>query len=230
MLPKVVGLVCVTPNFRRIKMSRRAVPLLLMIFIGLVFANSVLSIDPNNLVAYWSFNKGSGGTVADDSGNGFDGKVMDSEWVNDGKDGKAMSFNGAGQFVQVTSDPEMEPGVDSWTIEMWLKRADAEGGWHKILTKYPGNWTGYRIGLLDNNIHVIFGTGPAPNMVEFQTVNTIADQEWHHLALVVDREADAVIYIDGEPDDNVANVEHLDGQEVKSAQDLEFGRCHWCGG
>ena len=61
MLPKVVGLVCVTPNFRRIKMSRRAVPLLLMIFIGLVFANSVLSIDPNNLVAYWSFNKGFGG-------------------------------------------------------------------------------------------------------------------------------------------------------------------------
>lgn len=204
--------------------------LVLMIIMCVIFSNNAFSIDINNLVAYWSFNKGSGQTVADESGHGFEGKVMDSEWSNDGKNGGAMSFNGAGQFVQVASDPGLNPGTDNWTIELWLKRADSAGDWHKILTKYPGNWTGYRIGFLDSSIHAIFGLGPAPNSVEFQTTKKIIDQEWHHLALTVDRKSDAIIYIDGEADEKTASVKGFDGQEIAPQQDLEIGRCHWCGG
>jgi len=189
-----------------------------------------LSIDNKDIVAYWSFDEGSGKTVSDDSGNGFDGTVKEAEWTNDGKIGSAMSFNSKGNYVDVVSDPNLDPGKDNWTIEFWLKRADAEGGWHKIMTKYPGNWTGYRIGFLDNTIHVIFGTGPAPNMVEFQTLSKIEDQEWHHLALVVDRKNDAIVYIDGKADEKKTSVKHLDDQVVATAQNLEIGRCHWCDG
>jgi len=122
----------------------------------------------------------------------------------------------------------LDPQEDDWTIELWLKRADTAGGWQKILTKYPGNWTGYRVGFLDSGVHIIFGTGPAPDHVEFSTTTKIQDMDWHHLAVVVDRSGDAIIYIDGKPDDKTMSVKHIGA--VKTDKNVEIGRCHWCGG
>lgn len=101
-------------------------------------AYNVLSVDRSHLVAYWSFDKGAGQTVPDDSGNGHEGKVMDADWSKEGKSGSGMSFDGVGAFVDVPSDPALDPQADNWTIELWLKRADLAGGWQKILTKYEG--------------------------------------------------------------------------------------------
>lgn len=205
------------------------VVLIVTIAIGLTFINNALSVTPKDLVAYWSFDQGSGDEVADNSDNNYDGIVKDAEWSKEGKIKGAMIFNGTGAFVEVASDPGLDPGKDNWTIDLWLKRADAGNDWQKILTKYPCcNYTGYRIGLFGSAVHVIFGTGPAPDMVEFTSQATIVDKEWHHLALVIDRKADAVIYIDGEPDPKTASVKHIG--EVLTTQNLEIGRCHWCGG
>jgi len=193
-----------------------------------MYTNYALAVDVSHLMAYWSFDKGSGQTVADDSGNGHEGKIMDAEWAKEGKSDSGMSFDGVGAFVDVASAPSLDPQEDGWTIDLWLKRADVAGGWQKILTKYPGSWNGYRIGFLNSNIHVIFGTGPAPNSVEFQTSTTIQDMDWHHVAAVFDRSGDAVIYIDGEPDENTASIKDIGS--VKVDNNVEIGRCHWCGG
>ena len=139
-----------------------------------------------------------------------------------------MSFNGVGAFVDVLNQPDLDTGEDGWTIELWLQRADIAGGWQKILTKYEGAWTGYRIGLLDGSIHVIFGTGPAPASVEFQTTSKIQDMDWHHVAFVANRDGDAIIYIDGEPDVTTANIEGIGA--VTAGKNVEIGRCWWCGG
>ena len=193
-----------------------------------VCLNDASAVDKSNLVAYWSFDKGAGQTVPDDSGNGHEGKIVDAKWAQEGKNKSGMSFNGTGAFVDVPSDPTLDPEGDNWTIELWLKRADLAGGWQKILTKYPGNWTGYRIGFLDSSIHTIFGTGPAPNSVEFQTSTKIQDMEWHHLATVYDRSGDAVIYVDGVADATTMSIKKIG--LVKVNNNVEIGRCHWCGG
>ena len=46
------------------------------------------------LVAAFSFDEGSGSTVADLSGNGNNGTVANTTWAAAGKYGKALSFNG----------------------------------------------------------------------------------------------------------------------------------------
>jgi hypothetical protein len=190
--------------------------------------SNALAVDKSHLMAYWSCDKGAGQTVPDDSGNGHEGKIMAADWDKNGQNGSGMSFDGVGAFLDVPSDPSLDPQTDNWTIELWLKRADLAGGWQKILTKYPGNWTGYRIGLLDSSIHTIFGTGPAPNSVEFQTSTKIQDMQWHHLAAVYDRSGDAVIYLDGVADATTMNISKIG--LVKVDNNVEIGRCHWCGG
>ena len=198
------------------------------IVISLMFVGISDAVDKSALIAYWSFDKGTGQTVADDSGNGHEGKIMDASWAKEGKSKSGMSFDGVGAFVDVPSDPSLDPNEDDLTIELWLKRADLAGGWQKILTKYPGNWTGYRIGFLDSSVHTIFGTGPVPNSVEFQTQTKIQDMEWHHLAAVYDRSGDAVIYLDGVADDTTMSIKDIG--LVKVDNNVEIGRCHWCGG
>jgi len=202
--------------------------LCIAVLIVFLFVSDVLSVDRTHLVAYWSFDKGTGQTVPDDSGNSHDGKIIDAEWFEEGKSNSAMSFDGKGAFVEVASVPDLNPGEDDWTIELWIQRSDNAGGWQKILTKYEGNWTGYRIGLLDSTVHVIFGAGPAPNSVEFQTTAKIEDMEWHHLAFVADKDGDAIIYIDGVPDETTMSLQKIGA--VQAAQNVEIGRCWWCDG
>ena len=198
-------------------------------FCGLVWVNNGLSVEATDLVAYWSFDKDSGESATDDSGNGYDGEVTDADWEKNGKFGGAMSFDGTGGFVNVNTQPGLDPGKDDWSIELWLKRADQDMDWQKIMTKYPCcNWNGYRIGFHTSNIHVIFGTGPAPDMVEFKSTTQILDEDWHHLAVVFDRDAEATIYFDGVADDTTADITHIG--EIMTEQNLEIGRCHWCGG
>jgi len=218
--------------FREVlEMSRfLLISLAVFVFIGIIFTNNTLSVDKKDLVAYWSFNKGSGGTVTDDSGNGFNGKVIDSKWAKDGKMGGAMDFDGVGAYVEVPSDPGLDPGTDNWTVELWLKRFDNAGDWHKILTKYPCcNYNGYRLGLLNGNIHVIFGIAAPPNCVEITTTKKIEDQDWHHIAFTADRNGDVIVYIDGEPDAQ-KSIKQIKGESILTPQNLEIGRCHWCGG
>ena len=209
-------------------LTRILVVLSVIVVSGLMCDSNALSIDRSQLVAYWSFDKGAGQTVSDDSGNGHEGKVMDAEWSKEGKSGSGMSFDGIGAFVDVPSDPALDPQSDNWTIELWLKRADLAGGWQKILTKYEGNWNGYRIGFLDSSVHTIYGTGPAPNSVEFQTQTKIQDMNWHHLAAVYDRSGDAVIYLDGEPDATTMSIPKIG--PVTTGKNVEIGRCWWCDG
>jgi len=204
------------------------VMLSITVFGGFTSANYALAVDKSALMAYWSFDKGAGQTVADDSGNGHEGKIMDADWAKEGKINSGMSFNGVGAFVDVPSHADLEPKEDNWTIELWLKRADLAGGWQKILTKYEGNWTGYRIGLLDSSIHIIFGTAPAPNSVEFQTSTKIQDMDWHHGAAVALISGDALIYIDGKPDATTMTLKKIGS--VTTGKNVEIGRCWWCGG
>ena len=59
----------------------------------------------SGLVAAFSFDEGSGSTVADASGNGNNGTVANTTWAAAGKYGKALSFNGTSARVTVPTRP-----------------------------------------------------------------------------------------------------------------------------
>jgi len=204
--------------------------LIIIVLCLLVCTDIALSVDEKDLMAYWSFDKDGGKTVADDSGNLHEGKVIDAAWDRAGKFGGAMIFKGTGDFVEVANDAKLDPGEDNWTIELWIKRSDvADNDWQKIITKYKGAWTGYRLGLNPNTsgIHCIFGESEA-SKVEFATTTQIKDTEWHHIAAVFDRGGDAIIYIDGKPDLTKQSIKGI--KNVTTPNNVEIGRCWWCGG
>jgi len=73
----------------------------------------------SNLVGLWSFDEEEGDTAYDNSGNGNDGTVNGAIW-DDGKFGKALSFDGVDNYVGVGHHIELNP-TSAITVECFAK-------------------------------------------------------------------------------------------------------------
>ena len=73
------------------------------------------------LVLYLPFDEGKGDIVKDISGNGNDGTIYGARWV-DGKFGKALSFDGIDDYVEL-KDRNLHMGGNDFTIAAWVKPA-----------------------------------------------------------------------------------------------------------
>ncbi len=173
--------------------------------ISLMFAfTSHAKIDPETIVGMWLFEEGSGNDAEDASENGNDGELMnDPEYVNDGKFGKALSFENS--YIQVPSSDSLDSCVESYTGLMWVK-----------LDKKPG----VILGGCCNDDHAllnfsytclmnVFGPGRGPGSQGKVEVGSgqinpnwvsgaalVNDSQWHHIAFTYDGE-EKRIYIDG---------------------------------
>ena len=89
---------------------------------------AVLSKAPNNLglVGYWSFNEGTSTIALDYSGNKNKGTLVNGPtWVN-GKQGKALSFDGVNGYVNI-GDPAngvLDVGTNDFTVSVWAKSSN----------------------------------------------------------------------------------------------------------
>ena len=83
-------------------------------------------IQPSGLVAAYGFEEGTGGTVADGSGNANSGTISGATWTTSGKYGKALTFDGVNDRIAVSSSSSLQltAGV---TLSAWVKPAAAFG-------------------------------------------------------------------------------------------------------
>ena len=89
---------------------------------------------PAGLVAGYSFDAGSGSSVADVSGNGNTGSVLGASWSAQGRYGGAMWFNGSSSVVQVASSSSL--GLSSaMTLSAWINPAASQSGWRTIVQR-----------------------------------------------------------------------------------------------
>jgi hypothetical protein len=85
---------------------------------------SSAKIDEASIIGMWLFDEGSGDVASDASGNGNDGALMnDPKWV-EGKFGKALSFDGADDYVdtELNTDDLSSP----ITISLWMNAAQVK--------------------------------------------------------------------------------------------------------
>ena len=153
------------------------------------------------LVAYLSFDEGSGTSAADSSGNNNQGDVMgDAQWVA-GKVGGALAFDGVDDMVVVNQNsalPIYNNGTDNaYSIAMWVKGAPQND--MRIFSE--GSTT-------DNNPLFNLGTQNAGATGQFDvyirptgmghtySVAEPFDDTWHHIAWV-DENGAARLYVDG---------------------------------
>lgn len=106
-----------------------------------------------NLISYWNMNEGSGNNVHDFHGNN-DGLRNGPTWT-EGKYGKALDFDGNGDYVEVADRNKTLDISDSLTISAWVKK---DSGGMAVVNKLGGG-AGYRLKTFDDSMQLSIGNG-----------------------------------------------------------------------
>ena len=118
-------------------------------------------------VASYSFDEGSGTTVADSSGTSNTGTVVNTAWTASGKYGSALTFNGTNALVTVPSSSSLQL-TTGMTLEAWVNPSTVSSAWRDVI--YKGNDNYYLEGTSDN------GSRPAggASFTDFDNQNAYA--------------------------------------------------------
>ena len=150
----------------------------------------------DDLVAYWAFNKASGVTATDASGNGHDGTLLGSPKRTAGYLGGALAFDGADDKVVVPYHRALNP--ETFSICFWVNVAPGSTGYRAPVSGVDAEFgvnSGYTFFLNPDNIWEFrVGGGEWQHSV---TGSAAALGEWEHITGVY---ADGLInfYMNGE--------------------------------
>jgi len=107
-------------------------------------------IDPHpGLVGWWRFDEGTGNVAKDSSGFGNNGIIYGAIWV-DGKYGKALSFDGTNDYVQIPISSSLK--LPLWTISAWVETNVVDSAYHEIIRKDGAIGANYLIDLDSANV------------------------------------------------------------------------------
>jgi hypothetical protein len=166
---------------------------------GSVVTGDVWSFNPGGLVAWWKFDEGSGSAAADSSGSNLHGTIAGNPaWV-DGPAGKALRFDGDGDFVDIGNDSRFNL-TGQITVAAWIKVDAFDREWQAIITKGDGSWRLQRNGTKGSLEFACTGAFVPGALVGslFGSVN-INDGRWHHIAGTYDGSM-ICMYVDGQHD------------------------------
>ena len=129
-----------------------------------------------------------------------------------------MSFGGANS-VDVPDHSELNFGTSDFSVDLWIKTSEASGT-HTFLDKRTGtvpNITGYVLFMVNGNLGSQIGDGTGYN--NCITTGFVADGNWHHVALTVDRNGASgwLHYLDGSALATIGNPTGYQGSLTNTA-------------
>jgi len=90
-----------------------------MLFVGLFVGYGIAAVNPSSAYVVWTFDEGSGTTVADKSSQGNDGAITGGvSWVT-GKNGSGVSLDGATGYIKSTTTKGV--GSSAFSECLWVK-------------------------------------------------------------------------------------------------------------
>ena len=170
--------------------------ILLVVFL----AGSAFAVDPN-LVAWYTFDEGSG-TTATDWANGHNGTINGATWVA-GKKGGALSFDGINDYVRVLDNPAVRFTQDSsFTLCSWINPISTVGQGvllGKFQTSGMDNLFTYNMDWWLESQGIGFQAAESGySYVNLGTPGGVAPVDtWSHIACVYDNR-NMKIYVNGE--------------------------------
>ncbi|MFC1766832.1 LamG domain-containing protein [Planctomycetota bacterium] len=146
------------------------------------------------LIAGWTFDEGKGDTVTDSSGNGFSGIIMGNpSWVP-GVRGTALDFDGEGDYVTCSDDPQFQT-PQAFSVSVWVNIRAVHGNWAAIVTKGDNSW---RLALSGSSTRADFAWGTGAEGWPAAVSNTeMALGEWYHLCGTFAAGDGGRIYVNG---------------------------------
>ncbi|MHC4168513.1 MAG: LamG domain-containing protein, partial [Planctomycetota bacterium] len=155
----------------------------------------VIPITDPNLVAWWTFDEGSGGIALDWSGHGNHGTLAGPKWTAASLHGDAALDSSGGGYVAIRNLTYDSTGLGEVTVCSWV-RTDFSSG--QYIVSFDRNEY-YRLEINGE------GGGPgqvgwdvmtSSGQVDYGSVTRIDNGAWHHIAGVFDN-GRLTIYIDG---------------------------------
>jgi chitodextrinase len=135
-------------------------------------------------VAAYSFEEGSGSAISDRSASGNGGSLVGATWSTAGKYGKALSFDGSGDFVSIPDSASLHLAT-GMTLEAWVKPTSLGSAWRTVVFKErPGGMT-YALYANNGSSRPV---GQIYNTAERDSAGTaqLALNTWTHLATTYD--------------------------------------------
>jgi hypothetical protein len=179
-------------------MCRKLIYLISFVLVlGLVLASTSQGADPTP-VGNWRLDKGYGGIATDSAGNN-DGTLMGgTTWVT-GKIGKALSFDGDGDYVDIGNNPVFDP-AGSFSVTFWAYINNWGVAWGRCMfakggDQDRGGWAVRRYNDVDANQPLCFTTAGvagegteagADDNTNMPGKATPPIGEWFHIACVCD--------------------------------------------
>jgi len=135
------------------------------------------------LVGEWNLDEGSGTVATDTSGNDNTGTVYGATWI-DGRLGKALSFDGTDDYVDVGNSSILNTlGSSSFSVEAWFYE---NSGANYIMSKgSPASSASSNIGFSFSRAKFYVGTTNSSNYALLITPGT-STNTWHHMVVVRD--------------------------------------------
>lgn len=159
-----------------------------------------------NLVAYYKFDEGYG-LVANNSGSigsTINGSIIGSTWTTSGKIGKALSFDGNNDYVDIGTIP-INYETDSWSTTAWIK-VNSLGNIETFMGWGTGDISPYYYWMLkkSNTDKLEFWAynGSNTSLVS----NTNISVGWHFISLTHNPSGNLTIYLDGKQENSTSSV------------------------
>ncbi len=172
----------------------------LMAVFLLIVLPALADIDSKNIMGMWLFDEGKGGVATDSSEQENDGDIHGAKWV-DGKFGKALEFDGVGNWVEVPHSQSVgfKAGV-SFTITLHFKGTKVGGslvGKNYEDTSQALPWYLLWDNGSDNKV-TLYLRDSAATSFRADGTTVIGDDKWHFIAGRADADTSKVsIWIDG---------------------------------
>jgi len=177
------------------------------------------------LVGWYKFELGEGITAVDWTRKGNEGTLIgDAKWIDAGYAGRALEFDGAGDYVEIPRVVQ-----DDWTIMLWLRTENLTqgGGGNRFRTNssalidgdFGSRLENFAMTFLSGNIVVgcnMPGVGAGASLI---SSTAISDSQWHHVAWTRDSTTgEMVLYMDGALDASETRTDDA-WKGTKDAQD-----------
>ena len=198
---------------KMMRMKCLLIAMIALFAVGILISSSYAKIYSEALVGMWLFDEGKGAVAEDSSGNGHDGTIMGAAKRGEGKFGEAMEFAG-GESITVPDNESLNFGTDSFTVVMWFNFSNAQD-WNRLVReRNPAPWASGSYGweIQTQGLQIHWSLDDTAGNHQRTTYPNVGDGEWHHTAMVVDREKKMLItYMDGanEKSVNIANVDSV---------------------
>ena len=155
----------------------------------------------NGLVGYWSFEDATGTKATDFSGNGNTGTLTNMEaadWVQ-GKRGKALSFDGSDEYVDLGTSAGNFNNTDSFSVSAWINANTLNSTNRCIVNRVTGSpANGWEMRITTAN-KVRFLLASTSANYNGQDTTVLSTNTWYHVVGTWNG-SDAKIFLNGVED------------------------------